>query len=153
MDSIRRIAKEVDIEPHGQAEGPATWRYRVVRRLRYLIRPSVLSLEQLIHPAHSTISTTQPIQSPDSTSLFPKFNLVKMQFINILLLASAAMSADAAPAGELHTRASNVKLAKVGNKWQAGWTGATTSQRYTCSNNGLLVSLLSWMSSAGRFVR
>jgi hypothetical protein len=65
-----------------------------------------------------------------------------MQFINILLLASAAMSADAAPAGELHARASNVKLAKVGNKWQAGWTGATTSQRYTCSNNGLLVSPL-----------
>jgi len=75
-----------------------------------------------------------------------------MQFTSILLLASAAISANAAPAGEIHARASGVKMAKVGNRWQAGWTGATTSQRYTCSNNGLLVSFLSCMSYGGGFL-
>jgi hypothetical protein len=64
-----------------------------------------------------------------------------MQFTSIFLLASAAIGTNAAPAGEVHARASGVQLARIGTRWQAGWTGTTTaSQRFTCSNNGLLVS-------------
>jgi hypothetical protein len=62
-----------------------------------------------------------------------------MQFTSLLVLI-AAIGATAAPAGELQARASGIKLCKIGNKWKTGWTGATKSQQYTCSNNGLLVS-------------
>jgi hypothetical protein len=66
-----------------------------------------------------------------------------MHFTTILITLATAIGASAAPANELQTRASNIKLAKIAGKWQIGWQGATTVQQYTCSNNGLLVSRLS----------
>jgi hypothetical protein len=67
---IRRIAKEVDTALHGPVEGSATWRYPVVHKLGYSIRSTVLSLEQVIYITHSTISTTQPVPSPNSAFAF-----------------------------------------------------------------------------------
>jgi hypothetical protein len=63
-----------------------------------------------------------------------------MQFTSLLVLI-AAIGATAAPSKELHTRASGVKLSKIAGKWNVGWpAGSKTSEQYTCSNNGLLVS-------------
>jgi hypothetical protein len=62
-----------------------------------------------------------------------------MQFTNLLVLI-AAIGATAAPSKELHARTSGIKLSKIAGKWKVGWTGAKTSEQYTCSNNGLLVS-------------
>jgi hypothetical protein len=63
-----------------------------------------------------------------------------MQLTNLLVVA-AAIGASAAPTKELHARASGVKLSKIAGKWKVGWpAGSKTSEQYTCSNNGLLVS-------------
>ena len=70
----------------------------------------------------------------------PQSQQFKMQLTNFFVLATAAIGATAAPTGELQARASGIKLSKIAGKWKVGWTGATTSQQYTCSNNGLLVS-------------
>jgi hypothetical protein len=66
-----------------------------------------------------------------------------MQLTNFLVLVTAAIGATAAPAGDLQTRSSGVKLCKTGGKWKSGWTGAAKSEQYTCNNSGLVVSTFS----------
>jgi hypothetical protein len=92
------------------------------------------------HQNNSIKTVTDNTTSP--TPPQPEY-IVKMQLTNFLVLVTAAIGATAAPAGDLQTRATGVKLCKTGGQWKSGWNGAAKSEQYTCSNKGLVVSAFS----------
>lgn len=61
-----------------------------------------------------------------------------MQFSKILLFATAAAIATAAPTGVLETR-DEYKVSKHNGKWQKGWEDTEPSEQYICQTTGLLV--------------
>lgn len=103
-------------------------------------------------PSLDLRSTTQPTLSPirsiptsqlNSSTLW-KINSSNMQLTNLIVVA-AAIGASAAPTKELHARTNGIKLCKQAGKWKVGWpAGSKPSEQYTCSNNGLLVSIFTW---------